>query len=265
MNSAQPKTPFAQRGGILPWLAGGFVLVCAVIAGGFIGFWLFINLWFGLSLSEQPLAITLPPELEVTAEVTNVLDIVMNGDIHAEVPFDRVLQVPFRGEYDIDIQLDTLVPVEFEVIYEGIIPVDTYADIEARTTLDFKTIKQFRNLLIKARLPLKFDLPVKLRVPVKDNLRFTYNGPIKAVLNQNLEARVNTVLKTTLPVNQTVSAPVTRSFGLNLHLPQDPVRAIINEADLHIELDTLKLGIADDNDKPTRLASPYGPAALDTK
>ena len=265
MNSAQPKTPFAQHGGILPWLAGGFVLVCAVIAGGFIGFWLFINLWFGLSLSEQPLAITLPPELEVTAEVTNVLDIVMNGDIHAEVPFDRVLQVPFRGEYDIDIQLDTLVPVEFEVIYEGIIPVDTYADIEARTTLDFKTIKQFRNLLIKARLPLKFDLPVKLRVPVKDNLRFTYNGPIKAVLNQNLEARVNTVLKTTLPVNQTVSAPVTRSFGLNLHLPQDPVRAIINEADLHIELDTLKLGVADDNDKPTRLASPYGPAALETK
>jgi len=261
MNRPRPKTAFAQRGGILPWLTGGFVLVCAVIAGGFIGFWLFINLWFGLSISEQPLAVTLPPELKVTTEVTNVLDIVMNGDIRAEVPFDRELQVPFRGEYDIDIQLDTLVPVEFEVIYEGVIPVDTFADIEARTTLDFKTIKQYRDLLIKARLPLKFDLPVKLRVPVKDNLRFTYNGPIKAVLNQNLKARVNTVLKTTLPVNQTVSAPVTRRFGINLHLPQDPIRAIINEADLEIDLDTLELGVADNNDGPTRLPSEFGPAA----
>lgn len=255
------QTRLTQRGGVLPWLAGGVVLVGAVIVGGFLGFWLYVNLYFGLTLSDQPLAVTLPENLRVEAEVTNVLDIVMNGDIRAKVPFDRVLEVPFRGEYDIDIQLDTLVPVEFEVVYEGVIPVDTYADIEARTTLDFKTIKQYRDLLIKARLPLKFDLPVKLRVPVKDNLRFTYNGPIKAVLNQNIKTRVNTVLNTVLPVNQTVSAPVTRKFGLNLHLPQEPVRAIINHSELKVDLDTLTLEIADDNDGPQRLRSPFGPAA----
>lgn len=261
MKHSEPKSPHLEYGGILPWLAGGILLVGAVIVGGFLGFWLYVNLWFGLTITDQPLAITLPETLKVDTEVTNVLDIVMQGDIRAEVPFDQELQVPLRGEYDIDIQLDTLVPVEFEVIYEGIIPVDTFADIEARTTLDFKTIKQYRNLPIKARLPLKFDLPVTLRVPVKDNLRFTYNGPIKAILNQNLKTRLKTTLKTVLPVNQTVSAPVTRRFGLNLHLPQEPVRAIINHSDLAVDLDTLKLEIAEDNEGPTRQDSPFGPAA----
>ena len=252
--------PFAQRGGILPWLAAGVVLGGAVIIGGFLGYWLFVNLRFGLSLSNQPLAVTLPEELKVTSEVTNILDIDMQGDIRTSVPFNKPVTVPFRGEYDIDIALDTLVPVEFNVVYEGVIPVDTYADIEARTTLDFKTIKQYRDLKIKARLPLKFDLPVKFNVPVKDNLRFTYNGPIKAVLNQNIETRVNTTLNTVLPVNQTVSAPVTRSFGLNLHLPQHPVRAIINESDINAAVDSVRLEIAEDNSGPERMDSPFGPA-----
>lgn len=261
MPSIATSLPFAERGGILPWLAGGLVLVCAVIIGGILGYWLFFNLWFGLTISDQPMAVTLPKSLPVSAEVTNVLDIQMQGDIHAKVPFDKEIIVPFRGNYDIDIDLDALVPVQFNVTYKGVIPVDTMADIEARTTLDFKTLKQYRNLKIKAKLPLKFDLPVTLNVPVKDTLHFHYKGPIKAVLNQNLKTRVNTVLNTTLPVNQVVSAPVTRKFGLNLHLPQTPVRAIINQSDLKINLDTLKLGAAEDNSGPERMASPFGPAA----
>lgn len=261
MPTLAPNLPFAERGGILPWLAGGVVLVGAVILGGALGFWLFFNLWFGLTLDDQPLAVTLPKSLDVITEVTNVLDIKMQGDIHAKVPFDKEVIVPFRGTYDIDIDLDALVPIQFNVVYKGVIPVDTMADIEARTTLNFKTLKQFRDLKIKAKLPLKFDLPVTLNVPVKDVLHFHYKGPIKAVMNQNVKTRVNTILNTTLPVNQIVQAPVTRKFGMRLHLPQTPVRAVINHSEMKIDLDTLKLSIADDNNGPERMDSPYGPAA----
>lgn len=253
--------PLQQRGGILPWLLGGGLVVGAVVVGGAAGFWLLLNLRLGLTISEQPLALGLPDELEVETEVTNVLDIGMKGLINAQVPFDREVVVPMRGEYDLDVSLDADVPLDFDITYNGLLPVDTYADITARTDLDFRTIKQYRNIEIKARLPLKLNIPVDLKVPVRETIRFRYDGPLTVVANQNLNTRLETVLSTTLAVDQVVSTPVTRSFGLKLQLPDDQVKAIINHSDLKLDPSTLRLEIADDNDGPERMDSPFGPAA----
>jgi hypothetical protein len=253
--------PFGQRGGLLPWLAGGMSLIVVAAVGGVIGYFIFLRLMLGLTLTDQPTAISLPPSLDVTAEVTNVVDIGLDGFIDARVPFNQQIFVPLRGRYDIDIKLDTQVPVAFEVIYEGVIPVDTTARIQARTNLNFQTIKQYRNLLIDAELPLKFDLPVKLRVPVNDTIRFKYEGPLPIVANQNLKTRLDTVLPTRLAVSQTTRTPISGRFGMRLNMPQKPIRAIINHAELDIDVSSLRLEIADDNSSPGRQENPFGPAA----
>lgn len=252
-----------QQGGIKLWLGGGVVLLCAIVLGGCVGFWLFSNLWFQLSVNNQPMAIQLTGPLPVTAKVTNVLDILLDGQLHAKVPFDQDLTVPFDGKYPLDISLDTHVPVNFAVDYDGVIHVNTQATIQANTTLDFKTIKDLRHLHVKTTIPLKFDLPVHLHIPVHDNLHFKYNGPVVAEIHQDVPTHVDTILDVSLPVDQTVSAPVTRSFGMLLHLPHKPLRATMNHADLKLGLDSLRLEKAKDNSIPKRTTSPYGPAADD--
>lgn len=250
-----------QRGGVLAWLLGGLLLLGTVVIGGAIGYWLFLNLLVGLTISEQPLAIGLPPELVVQAEVTNVVDIQLAGIIRAQVPFDEQITVPMKGEYDLEVAMDAQVPLEFTITYNGILPIDTYADITARTDLNFRTLKQFRNILIKARIPLKLNLPVSLTVPVKETIRFQYQGPLTVVADDALHTRVNTVLSTALAVDQQVSTPITGRFGLRLHLPQEPIKAVINHSDLNIDPATLRLEIAEDTEGPARLPSPFGPAA----
>lgn len=250
-----------QRGGVFAWLLGVFLLLGVAVVGGAIGYWLFLNLLLGMTISHQPVAITLPPELTVQTDVTNVVDIRMNGIIHAQVPFDKPITVPMQGEYTLDVSMDAQVPLQFTIHYNGILPIDTYADITARTDLDFRTLKHYDNILIKARIPLKLNLPVSLTVPIDETIRFKYDGPLTVVADDELHTRVNTVLSTELAVDQNISTPIIGSFGLRLHLPQEPIKAVIEHSDLKINPATLRLEIAEDTEGPERMASPFGPAA----
>lgn len=246
------RPPLHEHGGILPWLLGGGLVLGTIVVGGALGFWLYLNLLVGLTLRDQPVLLSLPPTLEVGAEVTNIVEIDLDGVIHAKVPFNQQIEVPFRGEYVLDVVIDAEVPVAFTVTYNGLLPVDTFATINARTTLNFRTLKQFRNLKIQATLPLKMKIPVQLTVPVKDTIHFVYNGPLTVIADQTLTTRVDTVLNTTLAVDQKVSTPIKGRFGLRMHLPQEPVAAIINHSDLVIDPTTLRLKIADETSGPRR-------------
>lgn len=244
-----------------PLALTGIAAITVIAVGAGAGFALFGRLMLHLQLKDQPGAITLPPEFEATARVTNVLDIVMRGTIKARVPFRQRLDLPLEGRYRTEVELDTVVPVKFEVTYEGTIPVDTIADIEARANFNFQDVKGFRNMNIKAKLPMKMNLPVKLTAPVDTGLRFAYKGPMVMGLNQTLRADVDTLIDTSLKVDQRVSAPVTAEIPLRVFAPRHPIKALITQADLSLALGTLRLERTPDPQRPQRAASDWGPAA----
>lgn len=250
-----------SRRGAWPPALFGFAAVAVITVGAMAGFALFGRLVLHLQLKDQPGAITLPAEFDATAKVTNVLDIVMRGTITAKVPFRQQLDLPLEGRYRTEVSLDTVVPVKFDVTYEGTIPVDTIADIEARANFNFQDVKGFRNMDIKAKLPMKMNLPVKLTAPVDTGLRFAYTGPMVMGLNQTLRADVDTLIDTSLKVDQSVSAPVTADIPLRVFAPRHPIKAVITQADLALALGTLRLGRAEDNNGPRRADSAWGPAA----
>lgn len=78
-------------------------------------------------------------------------------------------------------------------------------------------------------------------------------------INQDLETHVDTTLKTKLPVDQTFTAPVMADA------PDRPLRVRIDYADLKLNLDSLRLGLKDDTDRPERVPSPFGPAGTGLK
>ena len=261
------ETPRKKTGGwltLLKWFIGGGVLAGALIVGVAVGVWVYFHIVIDIPIRDQKVAVSLPDKLEATVEVSNILEVAMGGLITTEVPFKQTLEGPLQGTYDLDVELRTPVPLKFNVAYEGIIPIDTEADVTIRTGINYKNLKSLRNLRIKTAIPLKFPLPVNLNVPVDDVIDLEYVGPLTADVDEVLIAPIDTVLKTRLPINQTVRTPVTAALPLELYPEQGPIKAILTTLDVELRPSKmLSVGVADEQalGGPKRLATPWGPAA----
>lgn len=246
---------------ILLWGVIGLGGLGAIVAGAFIGYWIFMQLTFSISLKNQPMAITLPLDFDVTAHVEEELDILMNGVIHAQVPFQQSLTLPLKGRYRSDVLLDAKVPVKFDVQYDGVIPVDTEADIEIVTDFNYMGAKTLRNLNIKAKLPMQFSLPVQLTAPVDQTIDLRYEGPLVMNLDQTIRTEVDTIINTSLAVNQRVRAPVIAKILMKTNGPPRPIRAIVQEATIDGRVSGIGLSVAEENaDRAQRADSIWGPA-----
>lgn len=259
---APPAEPPVRRRRWWAWLLLGGAGLGTIVVGAFIGYWVFMHLSFALTLQHQKMAITLPERMQVAAKVGEQLDIRMNGVINAQVPFNQELTLPLRGRYRSDVTMDAKVPVKFDVTYDGIIPVDTVADIEIRTDFNYMSAKTLRNLDIKAKLPMQFSLPVQLTAPVDQTIDLRYEGPLVMNLDQEITTEVDTVINTSLQVDQRVSAPVLATIPMTVTGPARPIRAIITESTIGGRVRDLVLEVAEDTDGPVRTESPWGPAAL---
>lgn len=260
-NADLPPPP---AGGGRRWLYVllGLVLVAgALVAGAFIAWWIYMHIVITIPIRNQPTGVDLPERFNATANVSNDLQVAMKGAISTSVPFNQDLVVPFRGRYDFDVEMNAKVPVEFDVAYDGILPVDTEADVQIRTSINYKNLKALRNLNIETTLPLTFPLPVQLLIPVKDTIDLEYAGPLSADINQDITTRVDTVLRTTLPIDQTITTPVSAALPLEIRPDVQQVRLILSE--MLVELrpsQMLRFGFADaDAETAERVDNPYGP------
>ena len=253
-----------QRGGVLAWLLTVLLLLALVAGGAALGYWAFMHLIVGFTLTNQQGSILLPRTLDITAKVSKPLAIGMNGVISAKVPINNDVDIPFKGDYDLDVVLKAQVPVEFELVYQGFIPVDSVASILATTDFNFQSVKNLRNLTFAAKLPMKMRLPVTLRVPVKQVITLDYHGPLRVHANQVLHSHLTSAVPAQLRVNQTITTPVLGSIQLHADLQQSPLKLVINHADLRMRLDTLQLPRAPDPRVPWRVDSPWGPSLPDT-
>lgn len=246
---------------LLAWLAGLIGGGGLLIACGLFGFWLYSYLIVGLTVSNQPALITLPPTFTANAQATNDVTINLDGYIDATVPFKQTLSLPIEGDYTADIDLDTVVPLKFTIEYKGLIPVDTFADIKGRTDFLYQNVKRLRNVAFSGRVPLQFEQPVKFVVPIDTQLRVKFHGPIGLKLNQTIAAPVDTVLTTRIKAQREVTTPILAKFGLAVTSPTTPIPVIIQHADLKLEVDTLRLEQAPDPALPKRASPTSSPTA----
>ncbi|WP_022977033.1 hypothetical protein [Nevskia ramosa] len=239
-------------GRLFKWVLGLVAAGGLALAAAALGFWLYANLFVGLTITDQAGMITLPPKFTAYAQATNNVTIKLDGYIDAIVPFKQTLDLPIEGDYTADIDFDTVVPVKFTIEYSGLIPVDTFADIEGRTDFVYQNVKRLRNVAFKGRVPLQFEQPVKFVVPIDTSLRVKFHGPIGLKLNQTIKAPVDTVLKTRIKAQREVTTPILARFGLEVTSPTEAIPVIIQHSDLRLKADTLRLEKAPDILLPQR-------------
>ena len=266
MSAAAPRRILpGQHGGALAWIVTILLLLGLLAGGALLGYWAFMHLVFGFTLTDQPGTILLPRTLDIIAKVNKPLDIGMNGLISANVPINNDVAIPFKGDYDLDVTLKAEVPVEFEIVYQGFLPIDSVASIVATTDFNFQSVKNLRNLSFAAKLPMKMRLPVTLRVQVKQTIALDYHGPLRVHADQELHSHLTSAVPAKLRVNQTITTPVLGSIQLHADLPQDALKVVINHADLRMRLDSLRLLQAPDPGVPWRVDSPWGPGVPDLR
>lgn len=259
--TTQQSAPHARRARrILTWLALGSGGLAVVAVGAFAGFWVFMRLSFGLTVSDQPMAVTLPERFDITAQIAEELDILMEGIITAQVPFQQELTLPLEGRYRSHVTMNADVPVQFDVTYDGIIPVDTVADIRIRTDFNYMGAKTLRNLDIRAKLPMQFSLPLQLTAPVDDRIELRYDGPLVMNLDQTITTEVDTVIDTQLDVSERVSAPVIAKIPMRTIGPAQPLRTTITRLPISGLVRDIGLSVTEDPDAPQRSDSIWGPA-----
>jgi hypothetical protein len=261
--TTRQSTPHARRGRrILGRLALGSGGLAVVAMGAFAGFWVFMRLSFGLTVSDQPMAVTLPERFDITAQIAEELDILMEGIITAQVPFQQELTLPLKGRYRSHITMNADVPVQFDVVYDGIIPVDTVADIQIRTDFNYMGAKTLRNLDIRAKLPMQFRLPVQLTAPVDDRIKLRYDGPLVMNLDQTITTEVDTIIDTQLDVHERVSAPVIASIPMRTIGPAQPLRTTITRLPISGLVRDIGLSVTENPERPQRSESVWGPAGV---
>ncbi|MEL0027881.1 MAG: hypothetical protein VW625_04345 [Perlucidibaca sp.] len=213
-------------------------LALLAFAGSLLGFLAYAHLALDLGLSNAPAALRFPPQLDVDVRTTRAVAIKLDGTISASAPVSQPLQVPLQGRYPVTAALTAKVPLDFVITYNGAIPVNSVADVNGTTDLIVHS-RFLPSFPLHMALPLKFDVPVSLKVPVKTSIDVAYRGPLLIDFNQVVNTRLDTTLKTSLPVKQDMMAPVLASFGLRLQAPQTPVAAVIRHADLRLPIKSL--------------------------
>lgn len=249
------ETPVANESSIRPHhflLLGGWVITLMVVGGAVLGVVLIGMMRFGLSVENAPIWMRLPKQLVVTAQMPGKLDVVLKGDISAEVPFKDTITAPFRGTYDADVKFAADVPVKMTISYTGFLPVNQMVELEGEISPEILRLKTYRRVKIKLKVPLKADLPFTLTVPVDQALTLAYQGPMGMTINSIVSVPLDIVLKTKIPVNERVIAPVLNPFRMALDIPDKAFAAVIRHADLRMPLRTLRLGFAGDPSRPKR-------------
>lgn len=216
--------------------AGLAILLLLAFFGGMAGFLIYSKWFLAVKLEQQSAVAQLPHVIRANVAATNTFDVMLQGDMFAQVPFKQELVVPLRGSYTADVQLDAQIPISFTLKYQDTIKVHSFVDIEDNTHLVLPWLPKFP---IKLHVPVDFDLPISLNIPVESVLPFHYSGPMPIELNQDIKAPINTVLNTKLPINRYVTVPLLASFNMDVY-PKNSVFLKIQQAQLALPLRNLQ-------------------------
>jgi len=239
-----PPLPRGQRGGVMFWLLVLVVLGVAAVGGALVGYWIFQNVDARLLLRDQPAKVTIPEDLDVTADVLNNLNIRLDDTIRTSVPVDQTVSIPVDDTLDLMAEFDASVPIRMNVDVQDTISVDQTVSVDARIKAD--VLGDTVELPIRGDIPIQADIPVDLSIPVDKQVRLQFTAPVKAKLKQNLTVPLKTTIDADIPIQADLSVPVTSDLKARVDMPDDPTGIIINYAALNLPLRTLAFGLKDE-------------------
>ncbi len=237
---AAPSAPAPRGVTWLGLLASALVLLIVMtgVAAG-IGWWAWTHLSAQAPVVNQRADIELPPELVVSADVTNTVKIKLDHTLAVRVPIKQDLRIPIPDPIDLQVHLDTTVPINIDVPVEHVLRIDQSFDLD--TTVTAKVLGINFDVPVKAKVPLKADVPVSLMIPVRKQLPLSLNVPASVRIAEPIKTQIDTVFDAKVPVHANLALPVTAPVAARLSFPQRVISVDVQRIDAHLPLQAVQL------------------------
>ncbi|MGH8456743.1 MAG: hypothetical protein ACRETW_06535 [Stenotrophobium sp.] len=225
----------------------GLIILIGAICGGMLaGVWVFRNIDARLALKNQAATVVLPEPINVSADVLNNLDILLNTSITTTVPIDQRIKVPINDTLHVIASFDSDVPIKMNVPLHQFIVINQLLDVD--TVVKANLLGDTHDLPLRGKIPVYAKVPVDLNIPVDQMVHLKFTAPITARLKQALDVQLKADIATTIPIHSEMSVPVKSALQATITVPE-PVNIIITDADLRLPLHTLRLKTAGEDDK----------------
>ena len=76
------------------------------------------------------------------------------------------------------------------------------------TKVQVKVIGRDVTLPLKGNIPIQLDVPIHIDVPLEQQVHLKFDASVKTVLKENLHIPVNTVVKTSIPIQGHLNVPI---------------------------------------------------------
>ena len=218
----------------------GLTLLAAMLGGAFAGWWLFQHVDARVQLKNQPMVVSLPEAFAVSADVLNVLDVRIDGDVSALVPVNQLITVPIRDTLKVTASVDSDVPIRMTVPVRERVSVDQVVHVD--TQVQVRVLGRDLTLPVRGDVPIKAMIPVNLDIPVDQRVRVRFSTPADVRIDQPLRIPLKAVIDTVVPVHSQLRVPVQSALQANIRV-QGPVPAVIEHANLRLPLRDLALDV----------------------
>lgn len=224
----------------LLWSALGLFSLMTTLAAG-AGYWAWQNLVAQVALNDQAALVRLPSELAVRASVTNKVQVRVDQTLRVRVPVHETLMIPIKEAIPLMVNLDTSIPIDLDVPIQQTLHVDQVFDLD--TQVQTKILGIPITVPVQGKVPVKADVPINLVIPVRKQLPISLSAPASIRLLEPLQAQVDTVLDTQVPIRGSFDLPVTSAVNAQLTFPSQTVEAGLSKMNIALPLDAVHLGL----------------------
>lgn len=238
-STAPPAVPSSSVTWLGLILSALLLLALMGLLSAGVAYWGWKRLAAEVTLKDQRADIVLPPELAVSAKVTNTIRIKLDHKLAVHVPIKQDLLIPVTDPIPLKVHLDTEVPVNIDVPIDQTLHVEQLVDVHTRVSTRFMGIPI--TLPVDAKVPVKADIPVKLVIPVRRRIPLSLTMPATVQLADPIRARIDTVFDSTVPVRADLSLPVVAPVSAKLSFPQQVVNVGVQSMQASLPLEAIKL------------------------
>lgn len=172
------------------FISFSLILTLAIVAGVLLARWSFENVNALIPLKKQPLTVSLPNTLFVTAQIMDDLDVSLNADIKASVPIDQKLSLPIKDTLHVEVDFDHEIPIKMDVPVNANIDVDQIVSVDSHVTV--RVLGKNLRLPVKGDIPIQTTVPLNISVPVDQDVQLKFKAPASVVLNRPLDVHLKT-------------------------------------------------------------------------
>ncbi len=206
------------------------LLWLGVVAAG--AAWLREHFDATLSLHDQAVVLSLPPNLPARAQALAPLSTHLDWTPSVPVPINQKVRVSLPDTLSARAAVNSSTPIDTTVDFDSSIPV----------TIQLDMLLPVRSWLprVHVKTPVSLVVPIKLSVPIHAQVPLNLDTQVTARIDQPLDVPLHTTFKVRVPIRTDAQALAVNETDFLLRSPIDALGVTMQRAEVRVPLKAIE-------------------------